>query len=183
MTNRLPAPMGAVTAVRAFLCNVVGNQSVKGDAAAQVWLNQEATPDHGGRDHVIGTGSWAAQEQALTFRTLGDQVALNATKSYSDKFFYCYPNALTDPNNGYNATFRPTATVLMVVLSIRGTDYYYPVALTGGLVRNSEYRVDLTVSGLGNTADDPFARIEKGDLAASVTVADWTTGATYTETI
>ena len=51
------------------------------------------------------------------------------------------------------------------------------------LESNKDYKVDLTLIGLGNTEDDPFKKIEKADLTATVSVSDWTTGATYTESI
>ena len=183
VTNKLPAPYGSVTVLRAFLCNVCGNQNVRGDAGAASWLNRNATPDNAAANHVIGTGNYVAQAKALTFTELGDDVALNGTKQYENRFFYAFPNALTNPNNGFSATFSPTATVLMVVVRIKGKDYYYPVPLTGGLERNKDYRVDLTVIGLGNTEDRPFDKIEKADLTATVRVSDWSTGAVYTESI
>ena len=182
--NSLPGPYGSVRLVHAFLCNVVGNQNLKGDAAAvpDKFLNREATRGHV-RTQVIGTGGVEAECKDLTFRTLGDEVALNAAKTYADKFFYAFPNALTTPNNGFNATFSPTATVLMVVVAIKGVNYYYPVPLKGGLAANTEYKVDLTLVGLGNTEDDPFARIDKADLNATVSVSPWTTGGGISETI
>ena len=183
VTNKLPAPYGSVSVLRAFLCNVAGNQNVRGDAGTTTWLNRNATPDNAAANHVIGTGSYVAQARELTFAELGDELAVNGTKTYEGRFFYAFPNALTTPNNGFNATFSPTATVLMVVVRIRGVDYYYPVPLTGGLEGNKDYRVDLTVIGLGNTGDRPFDKIEKADLTATVSVSDWATGAVYTESI
>jgi len=93
--------------------------------------------------------------------------------------------SLADPN-GYNATFTPTATTMMVVATILGQDYYYPVALktSPGISRNSEYTVNLTLVGLGNTiAEGPFNKIEKANIQASITVSNWTDGATYTESL
>jgi len=169
--NTLPAPYGTVKLAHAFLCNVVGK-----------YLTQEATRGHV-KKQVIGTGTYEAECKDLTFKTLGEEVALGGTASYKDKFFYAFPNALTTPNNGFNTTFSPTATVLMVVVTIRNTNYYYPVPLSGGLAENTEYKVDLTLSGLGNPESDPFARIEKGDLTATVSVSAWTTGTGISEVI
>ncbi|MCR4860727.1 MAG: hypothetical protein K5910_08705 [Bacteroidales bacterium] len=182
--NSLPAPYGTVKLVHAFLCNVVGNQNLKGDETPDnaKYLNQEATRGHA-KAKVIGTGSVEAECKDLTFNTLGESVKQKATKKYTDKFFYAFPNALKTPNNGYNTTFSPTATVLMVVVSVKDTNYYYPVPLSGGLVANTEYKVDLTLSGLGNTVDNPFARIEKGELTVTVSVSPWTTGKGISEVI
>ena len=182
--NGLPTPYGAVKLVRAFLCNVVGNQNLEGSASPATWLNQEATSDHQ-KTHVIGTGSYAAAVPELTFADLaGESVANGSTKAFSPlKTFYALPNALTTPNNGFNASFMPTATVLMVVVNIKGRDYYYPVPLKNGIVANTAYQVDLTISGLGNTEDNPFAKIEKADLVATVSISEWTTGSGISETI
>ena len=182
--NALPAPFGPVKLKHAFLCNVVGNQNLGGDAVPDnaKYLNREATVGHV-RTRVVGTGSNEAECKDLTFQTLGEEVAVGAAASYTNKFFYGFPNALTTPNNGFHATFVPTATVLMVVATIRGVDYYYPVPLSGGLAANTEYKVDLTLAGLGNTGDDPFARIEKADLSATIQVSPWNTGAGISETI
>lgn len=182
--NSLPAAYGSIVVQRAFLCNVVGNQNVKGTAAADPaqYLNRDATRGHV-RTQVIGTLSNAAECAALTFCTLGDTVAGGVRKEYSGKFFYAFPNALTTPNNGFTDPFTPTATVLMTVVRIKDRDYYYPVPLKGGLAENTEYKVDLTILGLGNTESNPFAKIEKGDLNATVQVMPWTTGATVSETI
>ena len=182
VTNRLPAPYGTVRVLRAFLCNVVGNQNVAGTASASVWYNKNATSDNVA-GHVIGTTGHAAQEASLTYADLNENVALNEQHAFSNKFFYALPNARTNPNNGFSATFSPTATVLMVVVQIKNVPYYYPVALTGTLERNKDYKVDLTLIGLGNTEDQPFNKIERANLSASVQVSDWTSGATYTESI
>ena len=182
--NALPAPYGAVKLQRAFLCNVVGNQDLSGGAAPATWLNQEATSDHK-KGHVIGKGSYKAQVEALTYVSLAaESLANGSTKKYSPaKPFYAFPNALKTPNNGFNTTFTPTATVLMVVVEIKGVNYYYPVPLKNGIEANTAYQVDLTLSGLGNTEDDPFAKIEKADLTATVSTSDWTTGTGISETI
>ena len=115
VTNRLPAPYGTVRVLRAFLCNVVGNQNVGGTAPASVWYNRNATSDNVA-GHVIGTTGHAAQEASLTYAELNEDVALNTEHAFSNKFFYAFPNDRTNPNNGFNATFSPTATVLMVVV-------------------------------------------------------------------
>ena len=157
VTNKLPAPYGTVRVLRAFLCNVAA--------------------------HVIGTSGHAAQVPALTYADLNEDVTQKEQHPFSNRFFYAFPNARTNPNNGHTSPFSPTATVLMVVVQIRNVPYYYPVVLEKKLESNKDYKVDLTLIGLGNTEDDPFKKIEKADLTATVSVSDWTTGATYTESI
>lgn len=182
VTNSLPAPYGTVRVLRAFLCNVVGNQNVSGSAAPSAWLNRNATPDNV-EGHVIGKEGYAAQEPTLTYASLDQDVTMGSTHTFSQKYFYAFPNALTNPNNGFNASFTPTATVLMVVVQIKNVPYYYPVPLIRTLERNKDYKVDLTLIGLGNTEDHPFDKIEKANLSAQVRVSDWTDGAVYTESL
>ena len=180
--NSLPAPYGTVRVLRAFLCNVVGNQNVGGSAAPGVWYNPNATPDNVA-GHVIGKSGYAAQETALTYLPLDQDIPLDTKHTFSQKYCYAFPNALTNANNGHTAPFTPTATVLMVVVQIRNVPYYYPVALVGTLERNKDYQVDLTLIGLGNSEDHAFDKIEKADMSAQVRVSDWATGATYNETL
>ena len=182
VTNSLPAPYGTVRVLRAFLCNVVGNQNVGGSASPSVWYNRNATPDNVA-GHVIGKGSYAAQEAALTYLNLNQDIAAGKEHDFTQKYFYAFPNDRTNPNNGHTATFSPTATVLMVVVQIKNVPYYYPVPLTRTLERNKDYKVDLTLVGLGNTEDHAFDKIQKADLTAQVRVTDWTTGANYKETL
>ena len=183
--NKLPAPFGAVTLRHAFLCNVVGNQNLGGvaDADPGKYINREATRGHV-RNQVIGVGNVEAECKDLTFKALGNQEVANGdARSFQNVFFYAFPNPLTTPNNGFHETFTPTATVLMVVVTVKGTDYYYPVPLRNGLLANTEYKVSLTLAGLGNTEDDPFARIDKGDLKATISVSPWSDGTPISETI
>lgn len=180
VTNNLPAPFGTVRVLRAFLCNVVANQNVGGWAEPDIWYNRNATSDNVA-GHVIGKSGCPAQEEALTYLSLDQDVAVGATHNFSQKYCYAFPNSLTNPNNGFSAS--PTATVLMVVVQVRNVSYYYPVALTGMLERNKDYKVDLTLAGLGNTEDRPFDRIEKAGLTVRVSVSNWADGATYKETL
>jgi hypothetical protein len=182
--NNLPAPYGTVKIVHAFLCNAVGNQNLKGNASPDPasFVNRDATRGHV-RTQVIGTGSNAAECAELTFHSLGDDIASGGTKTYGNRFFYAFPNALTSPNNGFSDPFTPTATVLMTVVRIKDRNYYYPVVLKGGLAANTEYKVDLTITGLGNKEDNPFAKIDKAELTATVQILPWTTGTPVSETI
>ena len=182
VTNSLPASYGTVRVLRAFLCNVVGNQNVAGTANPSVWYNPNATPDNVA-GHVIGNNGYAAQEAAMTYVTLDQDIAVGAGHTFSQKYLYAFPNGRTNPNNGHTASFTPTATVLMVVVQIRNVPYYYPVALTGTLERNKDYRVDLTLVGLGNPEDRAFDRLEKAGFSAQMCVSDWVSGGTYSETL
>lgn len=192
--NSLPSPYGQITLKQAFLCNVVGNQNIAGNAAISTWLNREATSDHGAASNVIGSSSSYPSNAPgdHLFLTLGDAIDNGATKSYSivdanGKYMYGFPNTTAaEPGNpGYTAAFTPTCTVLMIVATILGKDYYYPIPLKlGKFVANTDNIVDVTLIGLGNTIEEgAFNKIEKATLTAKVEIKDWETGSTYTETI
>lgn len=186
VTNSLPGPYGALTVKQVFLCNVVGNQNVAFDADPSEWLNKSGTDGDGSnKAATIGQGDHTAAVAGLTFHSLSQ--AINISSSFIfNRLMYAMPNANTGDINGYNTTFSPTATVMMVVVSIQGTDYYYPISLrsVGVLAKNTEYTVNLTVKGLGNTlSEGPFNKIVKESLTASISVADWVGTTPYTETI
>ena len=72
----------------------------------------------------------------------------------------------------------------MLVVEIKGTLYYYPVALSEQLRRNTDNLVNIKLIGLGNTLEEgPFNKIGRTDLSVEVSVLDWTGGSTYTEII
>lgn len=192
LTNSLPGPYGNIVIKHVFLCNVVTNQNLAGTANASTWINKSGTDHPQGSDkyYTIGYSGHVAQN-ALTFQNLNNHTVNSSSYYDFNKVMYAMPNdvnlggSLADPN-GYNATFTPTATTMMVVATILGQDYYYPVALktSPGISRNSEYTVNLTLVGLGNTiAEGPFNKIEKANIQASITVSNWTDGATYTESL
>lgn len=186
VTNNLPGPYGSITVKQVFLCNVVGNQNVAFNATPSVWLNKSGTDGDGSsKAATIGQGTHSASCAGLTFHTLNQSVSLNNYYDF-DKLMYAMPNSSTGDINGYPATFSATATSMMVVVTILGVDYYYPISLrsVGALAANTEYTVNLTVKGLGNTlSDGPFNKIVKESLSASISVAAWADTTPYTETI
>lgn len=194
LKNALPAPYGDITFKHAFLCNVnnAGKVDVVTDAA---WINQNGTDvANGGKAATIGQGghsaqqawaTWYAPSSTVTVPITGVPVTFGTEAAPTAKF-YCFPNSSEAVNNGYPSTFTVTATTLMVVVTIKGTDYYYPVPLktAGSIAANKASTVALTITGLGNTLDDgPFNKLEKGSFTASVTISSWADGATYTESI
>lgn len=184
VTNSLPGPYGALTVKQVFLCNVVGNQNVAFNATPSQWLNKSGTDGDGSnKAATIGQGGHSASCAGLTFHTLNQSIY----ELYDfNKLMYAMPNSSDGDVNGYPSTFSATATAMMVVVTILGVDYYYPISLrsVGALNANTEYTVNLTVKGLGNTlSDGPFNKIVKESLTASISVANWTDTTPYTETI
>ena len=190
VTNALPAPYGAVKVKQAFLCNVVGNQNLGGTASPSKWYNQNGTDAaNGKKEATIGQGGHNAQVPSFTWKSYGNgqSVALNGQYDFSSgTVFYGMPNATTavPSNSAYTQSFTPTCTVLMLVVEIKGKLYYYPVALSKQLRKNTDNLVNIKLVGLGNTLEEgPFNKIGRAELSADVRVLDWTSGSTYTETI
>lgn len=190
VTNNLPTPYGTVKVRQAFLCNVVGNQNLAGTASPSTWYNQNGTDArNGGKAATIGQGGHSAQAAAFTWKSYdsGQNIAMNGKYNFaSGAIFYAMPNATqTLPSSAaYTSSFTPTCTVLMLVVEIKGTLYYYPVALSEQLRRNTDNLVNIKLIGLGNTLEEgPFNKIGRMDLSVEVSVLDWTGGSTYTETI
>lgn len=186
--NHLPASYGAMILKRAFLCDV---QTMGGTGTAapdtEAFVNKSGTNDDGS-NHIIGSGSYVISNEVirdLTFQSLSDENVANASqKDFTSPgvLFYCGRNLRTAPNNGFNLT-TPTATTLMVVASIGGTEYYYPVPVTTGVEAGYSYDLTLDIVGLGNTVDTAYNKIEKGTMTVTIGVADWTAGGNVDETI
>lgn len=92
--------------------------------------------------------------------------------------FYAYPN---DCAVSEDASWSPRATLLVLEASIHNghewVKYYYPVAITGGLVSNRQYRVSLTVHRPGSM--DPNVPVKFDDVTPVVRVTDWEGGDSY----
>ena len=186
VVNKLPESYGAITIDRVFLCNVVGNQNLAGNAAVSTWYNKNGRADESTRNtaHIIDGSTYKASCETLTYKGVSQSVANGATlnKEENPYLFYAFPNSSTTAPSGFQSTFAAQRSVLTVVATISGKTYYYPVVLDNAtLERNKSYTVGLTITGLGS--DDPNKTVEKGNLTASITVSGWTAGANYDETI
>ena len=184
ITNNLPSPYGNIQLVRTFLCNVVGNDNVTRNAAASTWYNMRATDNNAAANRVIGTGTYVANQADFTYRGgLSTDIVLNNSAA-ANQVMYAGRNNNTNIPAGFTNPFTPSATVLMVVLKIKNIEYYYPVALTGGRASNTDYLVNLTVKGLGNTLEDgPMTKIEKANITATIAISEWSDSTPYNETI
>lgn len=185
IVNKLPASYGAITIDRVFLCNVVGNQNIAGNAAVTTWYNKDGRADEATRNasHIIDGSTYKASCETLTYKSVGQSIANGSSHTPGTPYlFYSFPNSSTTAPNGFQATFAAKRTVLTVVATVAGTKYYYPVVLDDAtLDRNKTYTVGLTITGLGS--DDPDKPVSKGSIAASITVSGWTAGVNYDETI
>ena len=187
VSNSLPPSYGSLTVKSAYLANVVCNDNIGQSAKSSVWCNRLG---HNGTNlteaNVIGNGSSKAENASVTFTSIGNAVPNEGSASLSGKYVYGYRNASTaDPvarGNGFPT--NGCRSVLYVIASIGGVDYWYPIGL-GELKSNNSYNVSLTITMPGQRpGDDDFGSlITKGALSASVTVTDWTDGSDYSETI
>jgi hypothetical protein len=185
VTNSLPASYGALKVERVFLCNVVGNQNIGGNATQSAWYNKEGRKDEGTRDsaHIIDGSTYTASCPELTFKSVGTSVNNGASLTPSTPYlFYGYANSVKIAPAGFSSTFSGQRTVLVVAATVDSKLYYYPVVLDESTIeRNTTYTVGLTITGLGS--EDPNKPVEKGSFSVSVSVDGWKTGATYDETI
>lgn len=185
ITNSLPASLGTLQVKNVYLSNVVGNQNIEGSASPATWYNKEGRADETTRNtsHIIDGATYKASCPELTFKSVDQGItngqALAPTTPY---VFYGFPNSSTTKPNGFNATFAAQRTVLVVTASVDGKTQYYPVFLDKStLDRNKAYTVELTITGPGSS--DPNKEVDKGAASVSISVADWSAGATYDETI
>lgn len=186
--NKLPAIYGSVTVKSVVLANVVSNQNIGGTApaAADKWINKLCCNGSTcSAATVIGNGSVTAQVPEMTFRASNAACALNAT-AQPDASVYGFKNMSSTAPNKLSEGFNEggAKSMFYVIVTIDGTDYWYPVELSG-LEANYDYSVKLTVIGLGNRPDDAeFGKpIAKENATATVTVSDWTSGSPVSVTI
>lgn len=148
---------------KVMLTNVAGSKPVLGNGTPALWYNKRG-------------------EEPSSLPIISDvlnNVTVTGTSPYSSPhYFYCYPNPTTKDSSAANWSARKTR--LVVVASLGGTVYYYPVTLPV-LEANKLYSVALTVTRPGSTDID--VPVEKMTAAVSVTVNRWGNGADVNETI
>lgn len=187
VTNSLPESYGALQVKSIYLANVVCNDNIAQSASPSAWCNRLG---HGGMqlkpETVVGNGSAVAENASFTFSTVAASVAAGQSKTLAGKQVYGFRNASeTDPverSSGFPS--GGCCSVLYVVATVGGVDYWYPIAVKG-LASNNNYNIELTITMPGQRpGDDDFGSlIDKGGIKALISVSDWTGGSTYTEEI
>lgn len=182
ITNRLPAAYGPVTVERVILTNVVGNQNICGTAEAGRWHNLGGRKDGAtSSDQIIDGTTTPAAYPELTFRSVGSQVKNGGSLTPAAPYlFYCYPNSSKSESEGYEPGMGERKTRLVVVATVAGIRYYYPVTVDTP-ERNKTYTIELTIAGLGSA--DPERPVVKGSISAAISVQGWSAGASYEEII
>ena len=148
---------------KVMLTNVAGDKPILGSGVPSVWYNKR------GQD---------PSELSVISNTVDNVVVTRTVPYKTPHYFYCYPNPTTTDST--SETWSARKTRLVVVTTLGGTVYYYPVTLPV-LEANKLYSVSLTVTRPGSTDID--VPVEKMVAAISVSVIGWGTGADVTETI
>ena len=183
------ATSSSITLKRAFLSNVARYYTASdGDATpAADFLNIQGRSDRN-QSHIIDGSTCQAAMKGWTYSD-GIAQTLSAGGSATGRtFFYCYPNRSTAAPDGYTSTYGGECTTLVVVASVGGTDYYYPIVLdpdemgqTCSVERNKAYTIALTITGPGS--DDPNKPVTKSAASFTVSIADWSAGPVYDQSI
>ena len=96
--------------------------------------------------------------------------------------FYAFPNPSTDPV--YGGTWSPRQTRLVLECDYGGNTCYYPVTITGPLVRNKVYHISmLTLKKPGSTSpDNPNTEVSSTiGFTVQIKVAEWEGDNAYAE--
>ena len=144
-----------------FLTNAAKDRKYFSASSPSGWYNKD----------VADMTEIISQAGAMMYDSLGSAKVAYGSTFKSDRFLYCYPNALS-------AGAAPT---YMVVEALLGkTLYYYPVALPA-MEANKCYSVSLTVCRPGSSA--PNIPVEKVDALFEVEVLPWSGNVSVNETI
>lgn len=181
VTNACPAAYGDITIQNVWLANVVANQTVVGEDAPATWYNKFSRKNETPLNVANIITSSSADEAALTFKAIGQNVATGAAYTpATPDLVYGYANSTTSlvtfDKANFQSTFAPTKTRLVVEAKVNGTVYYYPYDLAF-TARNKAHTIDMIISGPG--LDDPQGNpedLKKNTLSVTVTIADWEAG-------
>jgi hypothetical protein len=163
---------------RAFLTNVPYYFSLSGgDETPSGGYNRQGRTSYT-TNNIIDSSS-DADMPLLTYQDIKSTVGSGDTYSLTYPEFYCYQNESTDiPAGWVSGKTTIECACLVVVASVGGTTYYYPVVLsadetggTYGIERNRTYDVYLTIAGPGS--DDPNKPVTGVSAKATIKISDW----------
>ncbi len=155
----------AMTLDAVYLVNVAGSLTLGGGAVSGgSWYNRLGHKD-GSLD-------------ALLYDQVGASLADGATRSITHTF-YPYPNASTSEST--SATWSERRTMLVLECTFDSQKCYYPIFIPV-LERNKVCEfTSVTLTRRGSSS--PYEPVSTGDVSVSITVTDFATGQSYTETI
>ena len=193
----------AISVTAVYLANVWGKWTLAGATSASTvgtdtglneWVNLAAraagknasttASDFIKAASAVNPSAYAAQVfKAVPSADRSIAAGTAGAKTYNYAL-YAFPSTVTEDHTGPIADAdkdKGALPRLVIVATVNGTVYYYPITLTAKLVRNYTYDVSVTITGSGST--DPNEPVQRGALSASVNVNPWTAGNEYTETI
>lgn len=150
-----------------YLTDVVANTAYFGGDVEYSWYNR--------LQHT------ASEPNALIYDAVTGTLAQNGIHS-TPHSFYPYPNDSPGmPTGAAAGTWSERRTMLVIDTTLDGQDNYYPVYLPE-IESNKTYTItDFTITKRGSK--HPWEPVESKDVSFVIDVADWETGASYTETI
>ena len=172
--NNLSLSPGELKVERVWLSNVAADWSPSGTSVS-TWYNKQGRSDNE-QSHIIGTGSYKAEAEEMTFKTIGQTVAKGGLyQPASPDLLYCYPNSSENVPDGWTASFPAAGqkTLCVIAATVDGTLYYYPIVINT-VESNRTYTVYATISNTGS--DDPNKPITSDAASINVNVTPWESG-------
>ena len=182
-----------------YLKNVVNRVALDGTATGNAALSSQANWSNqikynGGNWLTIGTTDIKDLiydkdnfgTDGLLCNNAGGETLI-ADNANNGGYYYVYPNATTEDNNG--DTWAPRRTRLVIHATIGGVDSYYPVSIADphnyaegldaaekvpNIVGNRQYIINhITITSKGKPHDNDDKEPETGMVEGNITIADW----------
>ena len=162
VTCNLPQQYGNMTLDCVYLGNAYVKQFFSGAVDQSLFTNSKGYASNG---NPIGISGERGECESYLFRSISK--AVNVGDSHAQKYhMYCQPNT-TDKY-----------TCIYLLTTIGGRQYYYRVPLDKGLESNTTCSVELKITNLGSPTP-PDGDLQKGVIAATVSVDGWAAGNEY----
>jgi hypothetical protein len=156
------AQYGGMTVESVFLGNAYSIQTLAGDVSAMVNLGGYADSQ---KTQPIGLDGVTGVCPGYMYRGVAKNLTTGASMT-EPSFMYCHPNGSAE------------YTCLYILATVGGEKYYYRVPFDKGLAGNTTYIVDAVITNLGAPLP-PDGVIQKGEIKATITIADWEIGDSY----
>lgn len=147
-----------------YLVNVAGDRTFFSEDAPATWYNKITFDTQYATKDIV----YADCSEVLT----------DGGRLSTMYMFYAYQNPYT--TDSQETTWSPRPTRLVVEGTFDGTKYYYPITLKA-IKANCSYNVSLTIRRPGSSSPD--IPVDKYTVTSSITIKDWQTGGSYSDTI
>lgn len=162
--NAMPSSLGSFTVNRIFIANAVTGTpayfSSFTPTASSPWANK--------------CGKYTADAALDKFLAEASSIVVaNGGKNSTAHYFYVYPNPTE--TDSVSPTWSVRQTRLMIIGTVNGVQYAYPITIDSGIKSNHQYTItSAKILGVGNdpgvNPEDPIVR---GGLSFSVTSSAW----------